>query len=140
MSVTAANGTRIIAPATARVVKVGWENGYGLMVVLDHGYGISTRYGHLSAFAVAPGQDPIPPVERALRELAKTSEPPAAKRSDAPWYLVGAGAAVLASLAAAARSIPIAAGKSSTGISAESFRRPRSTSKWNNVCPAANRE
>ena len=47
-------------------------------------------------FAVAPGQDPIPPVERALRELAKTSEPPAAKRSDAPWYLVGAGAAVLA--------------------------------------------
>jgi hypothetical protein len=40
--------------------------------------------------------DPIQPIERALRELAKTSEPPAARRSDAPWYVVGAGAAVLA--------------------------------------------
>ncbi len=46
--------------------------------------------------AVAPGVDPIPPIERALRELARTSEPPAAGRSDAPWYVVGAGAAVLA--------------------------------------------
>jgi hypothetical protein len=57
--------------------------------------------------AVAPGQDPVPPIERALRELAKTSEPPAARRSDAPWYLVGAGVAVLAAgtgFALAARS------------------------------------
>ncbi len=35
-------------------------------------------------------------IDRALRELVNTSEPPAAKRSDGPWYLVGAGAAVLA--------------------------------------------
>ncbi|HEU4383975.1 MAG TPA: hypothetical protein VFR85_10815 [Anaeromyxobacteraceae bacterium] len=46
--------------------------------------------------SVAPGQDPVAPIERALLELAKASEPPSAKRSDAPWYLVGAGAAVLA--------------------------------------------
>lgn len=57
--------------------------------------------------SVAPGQDPVPPVERALRELARTSEPPAARRSDGPWYVVGAGAAVLAAgtgFALAARS------------------------------------
>lgn len=57
--------------------------------------------------AVAPGEDPVPPIERALRELARTSEPPAARRSDAPWYLIGAGAAVLAAgagFALAARS------------------------------------
>lgn len=56
---------------------------------------------------VAPGVDPVPPIDRALRELAKTSEPPSARRSDAPWYLVGAGAAVLAAgagFALAARS------------------------------------
>lgn len=56
---------------------------------------------------VAPGADPVPSLERALRELAKTSEPPAARRSDAPWYLVAAGAAVLAAgagFALAARS------------------------------------
>ncbi len=45
---------------------------------------------------VAPGADPLAPIERALRDLVKASEPPAAKRSDAPWYLVGGGAAVLA--------------------------------------------
>jgi hypothetical protein len=56
---------------------------------------------------VAPGADPVQPIERALRELAKTSEPPAARRSDAPWYLAAAGAAVLAAgagFALAARS------------------------------------
>jgi hypothetical protein len=43
---------------------------------------------------VAPGVDPVPPIERALRQLARTSDPPAAGRSDAPWYVAGAGAAV----------------------------------------------
>jgi murein DD-endopeptidase MepM/ murein hydrolase activator NlpD len=30
--------------------------GYGRMIVLDHGHGISTRYGHLASFAVVAGQ------------------------------------------------------------------------------------
>jgi murein DD-endopeptidase MepM/ murein hydrolase activator NlpD len=30
-------------------------SGYGRMIVLEHGYGIATRYGHLSSFSVADG-------------------------------------------------------------------------------------
>jgi len=56
IDITAAYGTRIIAPASGRVIKVGWENGYGNMVVLDHGYGLETRYAHMSRWAVQVGQ------------------------------------------------------------------------------------
>jgi murein DD-endopeptidase MepM/ murein hydrolase activator NlpD len=33
-----------------------WQNGYGKAVVIDHGSGIHTLYGHLSRFAVIAGQ------------------------------------------------------------------------------------
>lgn len=56
IDITAASGTQIIAPAAGRVVKVGWENGYGLMVVLDHGYGLETKYAHMSKTGVSVGQ------------------------------------------------------------------------------------
>ncbi len=56
IDITAAYGTRIIAPAAGRVIKVGSENGYGNMVVLDHGYGLETRYAHMSRWAVRVGQ------------------------------------------------------------------------------------
>ena len=35
----------------------GWYGDYGNMVVLTHGFGLSTRYGHLSRFAVVAGMD-----------------------------------------------------------------------------------
>jgi murein DD-endopeptidase MepM/ murein hydrolase activator NlpD len=56
VDITAPYGTEVIAPAGGRVVKVAWENGYGLAVSIDHGYGIETRYAHLSRTAVAVGQ------------------------------------------------------------------------------------
>ena len=56
IDITAAYGTRIIAPAAGRVIKVGYENGYGIMVVIDHGYGLETRYAHMSRSAARPGQ------------------------------------------------------------------------------------
>ncbi|HXY69110.1 MAG TPA: M23 family metallopeptidase [Gemmatimonadales bacterium] len=56
VDIAAAYGTQIIAPAAGRVIKVGWENGYGLMVVLEHGYGLETRYAHMSRTAVTVGK------------------------------------------------------------------------------------
>ena len=56
IDITAAYGTRIIAPAAGRVIKVGYENGYGNMVVIDHGYGLETRYAHMSRAVARVGQ------------------------------------------------------------------------------------
>jgi murein DD-endopeptidase MepM/ murein hydrolase activator NlpD len=49
-------GHPIIAPADGVVTFADFLGGYGKMVMLDHGHGISTRYGHLSGFAVTPGE------------------------------------------------------------------------------------
>ena len=49
-------GTPIYATADGTVVRAGWNNGgYGNMVELDHGRGITTRYGHMSAVLVHAG-------------------------------------------------------------------------------------
>lgn len=49
-------GTPIIAPADGVVTLTEILGGYGKAIMIDHGNGISTRYGHLSGFAVAAGQ------------------------------------------------------------------------------------
>jgi murein DD-endopeptidase MepM/ murein hydrolase activator NlpD len=49
-------GTPVIAGARGQVSFVGWQNGYGQLVVIDHGGGLSTRYGHLSHIDVELGQ------------------------------------------------------------------------------------
>ena len=51
-----AYGTPIYATADGTVLRAGWNNGgYGNMVELDHGRGIVTRYGHMSAVLVHAG-------------------------------------------------------------------------------------
>ena len=49
-------GQQVIAPADGVVTFADFMGGYGKAVMLDHGHGISTRYGHLSGYAVTPGQ------------------------------------------------------------------------------------
>jgi len=56
MDLHATAGDPIYATAAGKVVKAGWEGGYGQMVEIDHGEGLSTRYGHMSAIGVAVGQ------------------------------------------------------------------------------------
>lgn len=47
---------KIISPSYGRVVLAGQFSGYGNAVVIDHGFGITTRYGHLSSVKVKEGQ------------------------------------------------------------------------------------
>jgi murein DD-endopeptidase MepM/ murein hydrolase activator NlpD len=54
-------GDPVIAGASGKVTFVGWQNGYGQLIVIDHGGGLTSRYGHLSHIDVAQGQT----VERA---------------------------------------------------------------------------
>ncbi len=56
IDISANEGRRIIAPADGEVRISQFVNGYGRTVVIDHGYGLSTLYGHLSSFAVSAGQ------------------------------------------------------------------------------------
>jgi murein DD-endopeptidase MepM/ murein hydrolase activator NlpD len=49
-------GTRVIAPADGVVQYADFINGYGRAVIVQHGQGVSTLYGHLSGFGVSPGQ------------------------------------------------------------------------------------
>lgn len=47
---------KIISPSNGRVILAGRYSDYGNAVVIDHGFGITTRYGHLSAVKVQKGQ------------------------------------------------------------------------------------
>lgn len=56
VDIAAPRGTPIRAARDGRVVRAGWYSGYGLVVVLDHGDGMETWYGHASAVLVRVGQ------------------------------------------------------------------------------------
>ena len=48
-------GDTVVAAANGTIVKAGWQGGYGNMVEIDHGNGLTTRYGHLSKVEVQVG-------------------------------------------------------------------------------------
>ena len=57
IDIAAEMGTPIVATADGVVTIAGWNaGGYGNMVDIDHGSGVSTRYGHASAVVVTAGQ------------------------------------------------------------------------------------
>lgn len=49
-------GTPVLAAADGTVILAGRQGNYGLLVVVDHGYGLRTLYAHLSRIVVRPGQ------------------------------------------------------------------------------------
>lgn len=56
IDISAPLGEPVHAAAAGRVLNAGIANGYGREIVLDHGHGLTTLYGHLSGFAVASGE------------------------------------------------------------------------------------
>jgi len=59
VDISAPNGVPIRATADGVVKLAEMQNGYGREVILDHGHGIETCYGHMSGFAVVAGQTVI---------------------------------------------------------------------------------
>ncbi len=56
VDISSAYGQPIVAPADGVVTFTDFLGGYGKLIMIDHGHGISTRYAHLSGFAVTPGE------------------------------------------------------------------------------------
>jgi murein DD-endopeptidase MepM/ murein hydrolase activator NlpD len=56
IDIVAPIGTPVVASANGRVSSVGYQGEYGLMIEIDHGYGLLTRYAHLSRAGVRVGQ------------------------------------------------------------------------------------
>ncbi|MFI5958330.1 M23 family metallopeptidase [Cryptosporangium sp. NPDC051539] len=60
----AAYGSTVRAASAGTVIRSGWYGGYGQIVIIDHGNGVTTRYGHNSELLVSVGDhveagDPI---------------------------------------------------------------------------------
>ena len=56
VDISSAYGQSVIAPADGVVIFADFLGGYGRAIIVDHGHGITTRYGHLANFAVAAGE------------------------------------------------------------------------------------
>jgi murein DD-endopeptidase MepM/ murein hydrolase activator NlpD len=56
LDISADKGAPIYSTADGKVTHAASAGNYGNLVIVDHGYGIETRYGHMSAFKVKVGQ------------------------------------------------------------------------------------
>lgn len=56
LDISANHGDPVLAPAAGTVAAADATGNYGNLVVLDHGFGIVTKYGHLARFGVTQGQ------------------------------------------------------------------------------------
>jgi murein DD-endopeptidase MepM/ murein hydrolase activator NlpD len=56
LDISASHGQEIYSPADGVVESAAVNGSYGNLITIAHGFGITTRYGHLSRYAVATGQ------------------------------------------------------------------------------------
>ena len=56
IDIGASYGANILACASGTVILSGWNGGYGNCVIIDHGGGITSLYGHMSSIKVSSGQ------------------------------------------------------------------------------------
>lgn len=57
MDFTAPVGTDIYSTGNGKVIKAEYDRGYGFHVIIDHGFGYQTLYGHMSKITVKQGQE-----------------------------------------------------------------------------------
>jgi murein DD-endopeptidase MepM/ murein hydrolase activator NlpD len=57
IDISTEKGQPVYATANGKVESAAYSGDYGNLVVLKHGFGLVTHYGHLSGYAVHPGQD-----------------------------------------------------------------------------------
>jgi|CXWL01.1.fsa_nt_gi murein DD-endopeptidase MepM/ murein hydrolase activator NlpD len=55
MDIDGERGDLVVAPANGTIIAAGYKGGYGNMVEIDHGNGLTTRYGHMSKIEAATG-------------------------------------------------------------------------------------
>lgn len=60
VDIGASEGTPIYAALPGTVTTAGWYGGYGNAVIIDHGGGMQTLYGHMSAVGTSPGMNVMP--------------------------------------------------------------------------------
>ncbi|WP_066634127.1 peptidoglycan DD-metalloendopeptidase family protein [Desulfolucanica intricata] len=56
IDIGASTGTPVVAAEGGRVIRAGWNGGYGKCIDISHGSGVVTRYAHLSSISVSVGQ------------------------------------------------------------------------------------
>jgi murein DD-endopeptidase MepM/ murein hydrolase activator NlpD len=56
LDIAGEKGQPVYATAAGRVTQAGYSGAYGNLIVVDHGFGLETKYGHLSRFNVKKGQ------------------------------------------------------------------------------------
>ena len=56
LDIASAMGTPIVSPSDGVIAKVGEQSGYGLVVLIDHGFGIMSSYAHLLDSSVKAGE------------------------------------------------------------------------------------
>ena len=56
MDIPAPYGPAIVATEAGTVTYSGWMNGYGYTIIIDHGSGITSLYGHNSSLVAKKGQ------------------------------------------------------------------------------------
>jgi murein DD-endopeptidase MepM/ murein hydrolase activator NlpD len=57
VDIAVSNGTPVVAAKAGVVIVAGWMGGYGNLVVVDHGGGVATAYGHNTSVTVGVGQE-----------------------------------------------------------------------------------
>jgi murein DD-endopeptidase MepM/ murein hydrolase activator NlpD len=56
IDIAVSSGTPVVSAASGTVIVAGWMGGYGNLIVVDHGNGIATAYGHNTSVTVGVGQ------------------------------------------------------------------------------------